>query len=373
MIKLAILTITPNGQSQALKINDLISMTGTVKTTIANTFTAKKAIHCDCYTSDKLLSVGFLGFEGQMSACVARLFNQYEALLFICATGITVRMIAPLVSDKLSDPAILVMDEQGHNVISLLSGHVGYANALTLEIATLIGANPVITTATDVNQKAALDVMAQALDANIEAYRIHVKMINQMLVSNKRVGLWLDPEIIIEATHVYDTRGYILVDCLEKIDTLLLDAFVIVSIYHIDISASIPIVRLVPKRVVVGIGCRKNIQCDAIYLSLMQQLSASNLHPLSLKAMGSILLKANEQGLIDLSERLNIPFNTYSVAILKAYEHYFPHSTWVKKTVGIGSVSEPVAWHMSQGNLIGTPFKQDGMTITLGVIKCCIS
>lgn len=368
MIKLAILTITPNGQSQALKIKTLITTIASVRISIANTLTTKKAIRCDCYTSDTLLSVGFLGFDGQMSTCVARLFREYEALLFICATGITVRMIAPLVCDKLSDPAILVMDEQGHNVISLLSGHVGHANALTLEIAALIGANPVITTATDVNQKASLDVMAQALDANIEAYRTHVKMINQMLVSNKRVGLWVDREIIIE-----DTRGFILIDCLEKIDTLQLDALVIISIYNIDISISIPIVRVVPKRVVMGIGCRKNIQCNAIYPHLMKQLNACNLHPLSMKSMGSILLKAHEQGLIDLSERLNIPFTTYSVAVLKAYEHHFPHSAWVEKTVGIGSVSEPVAWHMSQGNLIGTPFKQDGMTITLGVITCCIS
>lgn len=79
----------------------------------------------------------------------SKLFNQMDALVFICATGIAVRAIAPLIKSKLTDPAVIVCDETGQFAISLLSGHVGGANQLTKEIAQVIDAVPVITTASD--------------------------------------------------------------------------------------------------------------------------------------------------------------------------------------------------------------------------------
>ena len=77
------------------------------------------------------------------------LWTTYDRLLFIMATGITVRMIAPFVQHKSVDPAVVVMDEQAHFAISLLSGHLGGANEWTAEVAQVLGATPVITTATD--------------------------------------------------------------------------------------------------------------------------------------------------------------------------------------------------------------------------------
>ena len=99
----------------------------------------------------------------KLAELVAEVFGKFDGLIFICAAGIVVRMIAPHLVDKLSDPAVLVVDERGQNVISLLSGHVGRANELTVEIAKAIEANPVITTATDVEGKFSVDAIASRL------------------------------------------------------------------------------------------------------------------------------------------------------------------------------------------------------------------
>jgi cobalt-precorrin 5A hydrolase len=124
-----------------------------------------------CFTSQNLLEPGFEPFRGTLSQTVADIFNHYSALIFVCATGLTVRVIAPLIKDKFSDPAVVVLDDQGHHAISLLSGHMGGANALTRYIAELIGAAPVITTATDVHQLAAVDMLAQQLNATMTDFR----------------------------------------------------------------------------------------------------------------------------------------------------------------------------------------------------------
>ncbi len=147
-----------------------------------------------CYTSEALQEEGFIPFNGGFASAARETFSSFSALIFIGATGIAVRVLAPLVNDKLSDPAVVVIDERARHVISLLSGHAGGANALTRYLAGMLDADPVITTATDVNELAALDTLAFQLNARMTDFRAAVKTVNQMLVSGKRVGLWCDGE-----------------------------------------------------------------------------------------------------------------------------------------------------------------------------------
>ncbi|TPV78485.1 cobalamin biosynthesis protein CbiG, partial [Klebsiella pneumoniae] len=117
----------------------------------------------------------------------------------------------------------------------------------------------------------------------------------------------------------------------------------------------VPHWKLVPQRVVAGIGCRRDTPCSLLCTLLDRQLAAQRLDPLALKAIGSVSLKANE------------PFETFSAEALREHEHRFPASSFVRETVGVGSVSGPVAWLLSQGNLSGETLREQGVTITLGV------
>lgn len=344
--KLAVLTVTQGGKAQALRLANLMD--------------------CDCYTSDKLVSEGFIGFDGPMKDCVKRLFSEYQALLFVCATGITVRMIAPLVNDKLADPAVLVMDERVQFVISLLSGHVGGGNKLTTEIASLLGAAPVITTATDVNEMAALDTLMQEVGTEVSGYREAVKTVNKMLVSGQKVGLYLDQ------VQVSDVRGFVLVADLNQLPNDL-DALVVVS-SRTDIEAECPyqVIHVIPKNIVVGMGCRRDTDAELIYQTLCKHLEDEQIDIRAIQKIGSVIIKQDEVGLIELGKRLDVPFTVFSIEALQEHEHRFPASEFVRKTIGIGSVSQPSAWIMSGGHLLGKTLKQDGITITLGVRICCI-
>lgn len=342
---LAIISITPNGNALAQRLAKLRA--------------------CDCYTSDKLLQEGFLPFDGSFSHCVEQLFQRYSAILFICATGIVVRTIAPLLVSKLADPAVLVMDEQGKHVISLLSGHVGGANQLTQEIAELIGAEPVITTATDVNQVAALDMIAQAMNADVVNYRESIKLVNHMLVSGKRVGLYQ------HHAQVNDTRGFIVVDDLEHLPEL--DLLVWISFHQQLPAVNMPIVQVIPRRIIAGMGCRRGTPVQTLAQLLDEHCQANNIHPAALNAFGSVDIKRDEPGLLQLAEQRHLPISFYAVEELRPHQHRFPQSEFVQKTLGIGSVSQPVAWLMSDGNLYGETLKQQGITITLGVTPCCMS
>ena len=121
-------------------------------------------------------------------------FQQYDALVFIMATGIAVRMIAGSLKSKLEDPAVLVLDEEAQHVISLLSGHIGGANALTRELAASLGADPVITTATDVQKKLAVDVAAARL-ALRPSPKEQIKRFNSAVLDDAAIRYVIDENL----------------------------------------------------------------------------------------------------------------------------------------------------------------------------------
>ncbi len=324
-----------------------------------------------CFCSEKLLQPGFQAFNGTFAETVREAFECYTALIVIGATGLTVRVIAPLLKDKLTDPAVVVIDEKGHHVISLLSGHVGGANMLTRYLADVLEATPVITTATDVNELAALDTLAAQLDADMHDFRQSVKTVNQMLVSDQSVGLFWDHGSLPEPgarwpVEQYDTRGFTPVESLTELPADL-KALVCVSLRDQLPDLPIPVFKLVPRRIVAGIGCRRATSFQLLIDLLQQQLSRYAFDPLALRAIGSVSIKEDEPALKQLSACCRVPFQVFSVDSLKAHEHRFPTSEFVRNTVGVGAVSQPVAWLMSDGHLVGDTLRQQGVTITLGV------
>lgn len=322
------------------------------------------ALPMACYTREGLVEPGFLPFDGGFAASVGQAFHRDTALIFIGATGIAVRTLAPLLVDKCHDPAVVVIDERGQHVISLLSGHIGGANNLARHLAGILGVDPVITTATDVNDVAALDTLACQLNAWMHDFRTAVKTVNQMLVSQQRVGLWWDDMFADEVSRC-DRRGFITVSDLNALPEL--DALVCITLRAALPELKLPHWKLVPRRIVAGIGCRRGTPCTLLGELLHRQLACQEVDPLALKAIGSIALKQYELGLIQLASDLDVPFNVFSVDALREHEHRFPSSRFVKQTVGVGSVSGPAAWLLSNGHLLGETLREQGITITLGV------
>ena len=148
-----------------------------------------------CYEKEERFSGGEAITYKSIGNLMETLFASYDKVLCIMATGIVVRVIAPLIRHKSVDPAIVVMDERGQYAISLLSGHLGGANEWTAEIAQAVGAEPVITTATDVNGLLAPDVLARKLGLQVENFDTLVA-VNSALVNGENVSYYMDEELV---------------------------------------------------------------------------------------------------------------------------------------------------------------------------------
>ena len=231
---------------------------------------------------------------------------------------------------------------------------------MTLYISSLMKSNPVITTATDVNNKSSLDMIAKSLNAHIYDFRNKVLKINSKLVNNEQVNLFVDGDYNI------DTRGFNV--CSENEINDLDDVVVISNKKNINLENT-NIIKVVPKDIVIGIGCRKNTDKEHMINSLSDFLDKQNIDINSIKEIGSIDIKKDEEALINLSKYLNIPFKIFTVKEISKVDHLYDKSEWVKQNIGVNSVAEPVAHLLSDGNLIIKKHKYNGITFSGGRIK----
>ena len=350
--KIAILSITNNGRELALRIKESMKS--------VDVFFIKKDTD---YKNDEVIVVN----KG-LKEFIPQIFDKYDYLVFIMATGIVVRTIAPLIISKFSDPAILVMDEKGNNIISLLSGHMGGANEMTLYMSDLINSHPVITTATDVNKKSSLDMIAKKLNGHIDDFRDNVLKINSMLVNNEEVHLYID------GNYKINHQGFTLYD--EKTDLDKVRNLVVVTNKK-DINEMLnknienlneKIIKVTPKDIVIGVGCKKNTDSKHMKNSLIKFLAEYNIDINAVKEIGSIEIKKDEKAIIDLAKFLDVKFKTFSVEEISKVDHLYEKSDWVKKNVEVYSVSDPVAHLLSEGRVIINKQKYDGITFSIGRI-----
>lgn len=271
-------------------------------------------------------------------------FQQYNCHVFITAAGIAVRAIAPHLRGKDRDPAVLVLDQRGRFVISLLSGHIGGANALAVRISERIGAQPVITTATDVEGLPALDLLAVERGLAIADLRA-AKAVSAALLAGERVRLY-DPgnhlgifgsvwEPLFTAMDEPPIPGNI---CNNA------DAVVMVSTKAFP-AVEEPGSRLLllhPRVLCAGIGCRKGAAAQDILAAIDAVLAESGLAAASLASLASIEAKRDEPGLLEAARRLDLPVHFYSAERLAAYPVSRP-SAKVREVFGINGVCEPAA------------------------------
>lgn len=306
--------------------------------------------------------------DNSVKSTLQHIFNQYDLIICVMAVGIVIRSTASCLECKLVDPAIIVADEKGDNMISLLSGHVGRANYWTVEIAKAVGSNPVITTATDVQGAIGLDDFAMKNQLLYENFKKQTLRFNDLIANDKAIALINESSKMIEGN-----RNIQLLDAkLTSGNFSDYQAILVASSkynalvsYQKEVSRDIPFLQLVPQTHILGIGCRKETNYTKIAENLQQFLQQENIHPLSIFKIVSIDLKRNEEGIIQLAREWGAEFITYSKEELLPYEHHFPSSSFVKKITGVGSVAQTSAYKASKGNVVTKRYANHGITFCI--------
>jgi cobalt-precorrin 5A hydrolase len=292
-----------------------------------------------------------------VGAWTGRMFGQVDGLIYIGACGIAVRAVAPYLKDKFTDPAVVVADELHHHAISLLSGHVGGANELTKKVAEILGAEPVITTATDVHEKLAIDVWAKEHNLTV-TNRQTAKEIAMRILEGKKVGFTIDPKVEKWYKNLFGVEENIVP---ENCCNSLCETNVVVSCHAKFDSESVKklpwsttendcespetakTLVLSPKLLTVGIGCRKGTGAEQIEHTVRKVFEKFNLSFYAIKKLASIDLKKDETGLVEFASSQNLSFETYSAEQLQSIPGDFTDSEFVKKTTGVGNICERAA------------------------------
>ena len=123
-----------------------------------------------------------------LNQTLKNIFHSYDYIIGIMASGIMIRSICSLIKNKKDDPAVLIIDEKGKHVISLISGHLGGGNDFSMKIANIIEAEPVITTSTDINNKFGIDCLARKYYLEIDDIS-KIKIINSALLNNEKLNI----------------------------------------------------------------------------------------------------------------------------------------------------------------------------------------
>lgn len=278
-------------------------------------------------------------------------FKKYKAIVFLSSTGIAVRAISKYLKGKDVDPAVIVVDVCNNFTISLVSGHLGGANKLTYEISNVLGNIPVITTATDNMDLIAPDILAKNNKLIIEDLK-KAKVIAGKLV-NKETVYFKDDENKIDCP-----KGYIQTEDIKDNTVWITNS----------LKEKDNVLKLIRKNVILGIGCRKDTDSKKLSDFVSSVLLENNLDKRSIKLIASIDVKKNEKAILDLSKELNSQLKFYTKEEIMTVEDKYEGSSFVKATVGVSSVSEPVV-DLSGGEIIIEKIKNSGMTLTVGIEK----
>ncbi|WP_297959584.1 cobalt-precorrin 5A hydrolase [uncultured Ruminococcus sp.] len=282
-----------------------------------------------------------------MGSMVGRLFTRSDAFIFVCACGIAVRAVAPFLGTKADDPAVIVMDDCGRFVIPVLSGHIGGANRLAEVLAEHLGSTAVITTATDVGGSFSPDSFAVA---------------NGLIITDLAAAKEIAAEVLDEEKIGFSSeyRHGGLPDELTEFGICRTGIYVGTEP---DVKPFDVTLRLVPRNIVLGIGCKKGTSAEAIEEAVSSALEGAGIDPRRVREAASIDLKAQEEGLLGFCEKLGVPLRTYSAQELMAVKGDFDASDFVLETTGADNVCERSAVLCSGGKLVMGKTADGGVTV----------
>ncbi len=357
---IAVFAITRRGVETALKIKEALdhaSMSSIV------------------YAPKKYNQNGVVPLDKKIDEFIDEVYSSVDALVAVMATGIIIRAVAPHLESKLTDPAVIGVDATGKFVISLLSGHYGGANELARIIAEGIGGTAVITTASDAIGKQGVDELARALHLTIENPESLVA-VNSAIVNGDQLVIVLigDVEIPADQLGCYEIKkAENPAQALQIINNY--DAGVIVTnkplskeVFSID-KAVKPFTILKTKRIVVGLGARKESSTDSIMEAVDTALQQTHVTLASVDRFATVDIKRDSTPMLKAVEQFGKPLEFLSIDALRSvsYNGLSPDSKMVQEKIGVGGVCERAAILAAGKNpkLILKKTKLNGVTVAI--------
>ena len=337
-MKIAIISVSKKGQELAFDLKNKLDLDSTI-------------IKCDLYHKN-------------VKECFPILFYEYDAIIAVMASGILIRSVAPLVESKVTDPAVINIDDNGKFVISALSGHLGGANELAGKVAGLIDATPVITTSTDVNKKLGIDVLAKDLYLSIDNTK-EILHFNKAILEGREISLTVNPDMNFD--YLFDYLNNVTLEINVSIEYSPK-----VNTDEIHVSFDGHELKLKERKIIVGIGCRRGKECRFIYDGLKKSLNDLKISHSRVNLLASAEIKKDEKGILELSEKLNIPVEFVEIDKLKLFESSdVSKSEFVYSKFGIYGVCEPSALIMAgfDSELIYKKTSYEGVTIAVAISK----
>ena len=295
-----------------------------------------------------------------------RCFEKYDMIIFIGAAGIAVRAIAPFVRDKRTDPAVIVMDECGKFCISLLSGHIGGANEMVKVLASALNCIPVITTATDVSSRFAVDSYAVRNGMQI-SNMTYAKEVSAALLAGEPVGFYTNFEVegnLPDGIYWAEKLGQAREDKAEDPNGTSLGIYISPSYNRAYFDHTL---WLIPRCLTLGIGCKKDTPMAKIEKLVDDTLRAYSLYPEAIASVATIDLKKDEPGLLRFCQIHNVPLHTYTASELNSLQGSFTGSNFVKEVTGVDNVCERSSVIDAGGDLIIRKQSADGVTLAVAM------
>jgi cobalt-precorrin 5A hydrolase len=287
-------------------------------------------------------------YSNPTSEKIAELFKNNNALVCLFSLGAVIRLIAPHLKDKKTDPAVIVIDDKSNFVISVLSGHIGGANELTQEIAEKLGALPVITTAADVNKTIAVDLVGRDLNWKIDDDSTVTK-ISAHMVNEEPIGVF--QQVGKKNWYKELPKNVSIFETLDDLKRSNSKGYLIISDRIIDEEIVNESVIYRPPSLVVGVGLHWDTTKETIRNGIERCLEKFKLSSKSIAKLVSIKKPQDVQGLIDVGKEMGIPVEYVNREDLAQVSAPNPSET-VKKFEGTASVSEAAALKISKGELI---------------------
>lgn len=257
-------------------------------------------------------------YDGPVPDAVRRAFGECEQLVCFLATGAVVRLVAPLLGDKASDPGVVCVDEAGRFAVSLVGGHGGGANELAVEVGELLGAEPVVTTATDAVGVPGLDTLGLPVEGDVAG-------VTRALLDGEPVRLEAEVAWPLPPLAVADQGAYV--------------------IRLTDRAVEQPAGREVvlrPPSLVVGVGASRGAPVEEVLGLVEGALRDAGLSVRSVAELATVDAKAGEPGIVGAAERLGVPVVTYTAEELAGVSVPNPSDAPLA-AVGTPSVAEAAA------------------------------